>query len=176
MKITRETLLAMQNGIKTKELEVLKQLNKGNIDKTKIKESYEKSDAVSSKDLDINKLKGYVGEVPPEVSTDAILALMNGKKAKEIMSEGNAFITKDKGVEGLLTEEAKSKLPKAQIAPYTPNPSSNMVVSKEDMVDVVYEILGEILGVSNEHLKDNEYVKKKLSEVYAFIKLRESLL
>lgn len=174
MKITRETLLAMQKGIPTKELEILKGLSDGKIDKNKIKENYQKSSAVASTDLDVNKVVGYNAKAPEAVSTDAIIGLLSGKKPKEIVNEGNAFIKTDNSVGSLLKDGAN--MSKTPLVENTSEPQTSLSShNKEDIKEMIYEIFAEILGMSNEKSRDEEYIKKTLTEVYTFIKLKETL-
>ena len=168
MIINRDILLAMQKGVKTKEIEALAEMANGNFNKEQIANKLKTSKSLSINDVDIKNTKNLTQKVD-EVSPDAIKALLSGKKPKQIMKEGNAFLKEDgiKLKNNITLDNSNVKLTNENIT-MDKNEESNIRTA-------VYEIIGEILGISNEKLKNEEYIKDKISEVYNFIKLKDSL-
>jgi len=132
--------------------------------------------------------KGY-NSVDPE----AILGLIGGKKPNVIKEElrqkqqSSPSATKQvapifdireemkrrsQGIKGTTTKLTEAVLPSSQ-------PSGQLPTNTSDFVDLVencvYDILGSMVGVVNENLKDKETIKARIEEAVTFLKLTKAL-
>jgi hypothetical protein len=197
----KATLAAMLAGKVTKETEMMRVKTSTNIDPRQATQIIQESNLPSASELNFKQVAGSNGTLQMveanqmtakgygQVDTSAIVGLLGGKKPSEIREELRSKQSQptQQYTQTSQTLNLKEELQKrAGIGSIKltetvlqPNQSSVSGVDAGQIVDLVentvFDVLGSMVGVVNNNLKDRETIKQKIEEAVTFLKLTQAL-
>lgn len=157
---------ALRKGIATTESEELRKMM-GVSSQQPIKENLK-----SVSEIDTSRIRKDT-ENTRVLSFDVIKDLVSGKSINEIKQQKGNNLYVDTGF--VSVSEYEGKINESKATKEKPENVSHINVKKDDIEEIIYDVLADLLDISKSKSNDIEYIKSMFADAVLFIKFRDSL-